>query len=260
VSALAGRKIVVTRAPRAAGALCELLRQRGASPLLYPCIDFLPPEDLVPLKRALEALAAGKFDWLVFTSATAVEAISPASPLPAFLRIAVIGAATAEAMQSTFGREADFVAPEATRRSLAAAIPIEGGQRILLPQSDLAPTELADRLSEAGAIVLAVPAYRTVLGTGGVDLPRMLAGGEVDAITITSGSCACYLHRRLRDEGDMQRVPHAVLLACLGQGAADVLTRELGYEDVLVARSGSQRSLLDALESHYRKADARTPI
>ena len=78
MSALAGRKIVVTRASRAAGALCGLLRQRGASPLLYPCIDFLPPQDPAPLERALEALAAGKFDWLVLTSTTAVEAISPA--------------------------------------------------------------------------------------------------------------------------------------------------------------------------------------
>ncbi|MCA9871777.1 MAG: uroporphyrinogen-III synthase, partial [Anaerolineae bacterium] len=76
VSGLAGKRIVVTRAAEQAGDLDELLRERGATPLPYPCIAIAVPEDAAPLDEALRGLAAGGYDWLVLTSRNAVAILA----------------------------------------------------------------------------------------------------------------------------------------------------------------------------------------
>src|SRR5579864_6156776 len=69
--ALAGRRIVVTRAPEQSKELLELLRAAGAEALSLPMVQFLDPVDTTELDRAIAALDT--FDWLVLTSANAVQ-------------------------------------------------------------------------------------------------------------------------------------------------------------------------------------------
>ncbi len=75
-SALAGKRIVVTRAANQADELDDLLRSRGAEPLPYPCIAIAPPTDTGPLDAALRDLVAGEFTWLVLTSRNAVVVLA----------------------------------------------------------------------------------------------------------------------------------------------------------------------------------------
>ena len=70
---LAGRRIVVTRRSDQASSLLGLLRDRGATVLEVPATAIGPPEDLAPLDAALREL--GRFRWIVFTSANAVQAV-----------------------------------------------------------------------------------------------------------------------------------------------------------------------------------------
>src|SRR5262245_23119645 len=69
---LFGRRIVVTRSREQAGELVEMLEERGADAIQTPTIRIAPPEDYDPLDRAC-ADAAG-YDWIVLTSANAVDA------------------------------------------------------------------------------------------------------------------------------------------------------------------------------------------
>jgi len=110
---LAGRRIVVTRAEGAANGLIARLRALGAETISCPTIAVAPPLTWAPLDAALARLA--DFDWLVFTSANAVLAFSdrrgavdPARVLPATLRIAAVGQATAGTARSLL-REPDLV-------------------------------------------------------------------------------------------------------------------------------------------------------
>jgi uroporphyrinogen-III synthase len=205
MSGLIGKRIVNTRAVQQAGELDALLRDRGAIPLAYPCIAIEPPADTAKLDEAIADLRAGMFDWLVLTSANTVQVLSErAGRLPSAptARLAVVGPGTAEAARRELGLRADVVPSTYRAVDLAAAMPVEPGQRVLIPQSELAAPDLADALTAKGAIVTTVTAYRTVAGSGGVDLPALLARNEVDAVVFASSSAVDGFATRLRVKGE----------------------------------------------------------
>jgi len=194
-SSLTGKRIVVTRAADSAGDLEELLRSRGAEPLPYPCIAIAAPEERGPLDAALRSLYAGDFDWLVITSRNAVTALVECLQALGLERrslsrfaVAAVGSATARAAERELGVHADLIPCEFVAEALAAALVerIRPNDRVLVCQADIARPVLAEALQAAGVAVTSVVAYRTVIGSGGVDLRSLLAAGRVDAITFTS--------------------------------------------------------------------------
>ena len=70
--ALEGKVVLVTRAKGEADELARLLEERGARPVVAPAIErsSVPGG---PLDDALGELAAGGFEWVVFTSAADVD-------------------------------------------------------------------------------------------------------------------------------------------------------------------------------------------
>ena len=76
--------------------------------------------------------------------------------------------------------------------------PLAKGARLLLPQSDRANPATAEILRARGASIAAVIAYRTLAGSGGVDLEALLSRGEVDALTFASPSAITFCLRRCR--------------------------------------------------------------
>jgi uroporphyrinogen-III synthase len=169
-----GKRIVVTRASHQAAELSELLRRRGAEPLVYPCIAIAPPHDPAALDAGLRAAIAGAFDWLVLTSTNTALALAQRLAelglAPAQLdgiAVAAVGPATAAAAQRLLGLPVRVVPETYVAESLAATLRPTSQMRILLAQADLARPILAQELTAAGANVTTVAAYRTVLGSGG---------------------------------------------------------------------------------------------
>jgi len=258
---LAGKRVVVTRAKGQADELDDLLRQRGAEPVSYPCIAIVAPRDTGPLDEALSRLSAGGFDWLVLTSRNTVSELARRLRelgLRPDRRVAVaaVGWATALAAERELGLHAEVVPDETVAEALANEVArrLVPGARVLLCQADIARPELADLLDSAGAKVTPVAAYRTKLGSGGVDLPKLLAERSVDAITFTSASTARNLLLRLVAEGSGAEALERVCLACLGPVAAGA-ARELGLVVDVTPPPGaySVRTLVDALEAHYKR-------
>lgn len=260
-SALAGRRVVVTQAAHQAPEFAAQLTARGAEPLLYPCIAIAPPADPAALDAALRDVAAGRFAWLVLTSANTVTAIRQrlaglmldAAALDA-VAIAAIGPATAGAVRRQFGREADLVAGEQQAEGLVAALApvIQPGQRLLAPQADLARPVLVQELAGRGAEVASVAAYRTGIGHGGVDLPALLAAKQVDAVTFTSSSTVRNLVTRLHAEGGQLRQLDDLCIACIGPVTA-ATAGELGLPATVVAEQQSVEGLVDALDGYWSR-------
>ena len=69
--ALQNKRILVTRTRHQASELAARLEALGAIPILIPTIEIVSPETYVPLDAALAQLEI--YDWLLFTSANAVE-------------------------------------------------------------------------------------------------------------------------------------------------------------------------------------------
>ena len=267
---LVGKRVVVTQAVHQAPELGALLRGCGAVPLFYPCIAIEPPVDTTELDKALAAAAAGYYDWLVVTSANTVlvlvgrlQALGIVPNALAAIRLAAIGTATAEAVAHHFDRSADLVPDDSKAEGLAHALAAvtTRGQRILVPQADIARPALVQGLAAAGLDVTSLAAYRTTIGSGGVPLHRLLGegsgGGEgVDAITFTSPSTVRNLLARLEQEGgapvDLSALQH-VVLACIGPVTADAMVA-VGLPPAVVAQKQSLEGLVEALSTYYRDA------
>jgi uroporphyrinogen-III synthase len=252
--ALAGRRVAVTRAARQSVELLELLRARGAEALACPTIAVEPPESLAPLDDALRTLE--RYDWVTFTSANAVAAVADrlaavGAGLPAGLRLAAVGPATAQLLAARL-RAPDLVPRAALAEALAAEIADVAGRRVLFPRGDLASETLARTLRARGATVDEVIAYRTVPGEGAGELARLVREGAVDAILFMSASSVRYLLDAL---GPQQSAPsglgpHAPEVVCIGPETARA-ARAAGLDVSAVAGDRTAASIVDALERSF---------
>lgn len=224
---LHGRTVVVTRRKGDEDALGARLAALGAEVRELPAIVFQPPVDPGPLDAALRDL--GRFEWVVFTSATAVErtlermrALGLASALLGGARLAAVGPATAERLSREL-RPPDLVPREAKGDALAAELaPHVRGRRVLFPRPAEGRPETVAGLLEAGAELTAVEAYRTAPAPPETLAPLRdwLAGGEVDAVAFASPSAVQAIVGALGPDVDRLR---GVLLAAIGPTTAEAL-------------------------------------
>jgi uroporphyrinogen-III synthase len=192
---LAGRRVAVLRPRRQNEELIAGLVSAGAQPLECPVIDIVPPLTWAPLDTALAAAAARRprYDWIMFTSVNAVEAVADrltASQLdlPDDMQLAAIGPATSAQLERRL-RPPALVANRYESSALADAFATAAGQRVLLPCSDLADQELPCALRARGMEIDVVTAYRTIpIPTASQALVDCLQRGEADALVFTSGS------------------------------------------------------------------------
>jgi uroporphyrinogen-III synthase len=74
---LTNKRILITRTRHQASELAAHLEALGATPILIPTIEIVPPESFAALDAALTCLrtpGGQSYDWLLFTSPNAVEA------------------------------------------------------------------------------------------------------------------------------------------------------------------------------------------
>ena len=196
---LSGRRVLVTRPRGQAAELVARLAAFGAEAVEAPMIRIVPPDDPAPLMAA--AAGAAGFDWIVFSSANAVEAFMTALldgqrdvRALAGPRLCATGTGTADRL-ALYGIRVDLVPDEFRAEAVATAI-IGGaaveGARVLLPRGDIGRDVIATALRNAGVDVTEVVAYRTVpTGQPGDDDPDvygMLLEGRIDVVTFTSAS------------------------------------------------------------------------
>jgi uroporphyrinogen III methyltransferase / synthase len=188
---LFGRRVVVTRARTQASVLSERLRDLGARPIEVPTIEFAPPADGgAGLKRAATALAEDRYEWVVFTSANAVEALMehiPDARSMGSTSIAAVGPATASALER-YRLIPDLVPDHQLAEGLVEAFPDPpgAGVSVLFPRAAEGREVLVHGLSEAGWEVDLVEAYRTVPAVPSGQLITAVA--EADAACFTSSS------------------------------------------------------------------------
>ena len=189
---LFGRRVVVTRARESASGLSRLLQDLGARVVEVPTIRIDPPSDGgAGLDRAAVAVAQGRYEWVVFTSANAVDPllcrIADARRL-AGVSLAAVGPATAEALRR-YGVVPDLI-PGVGRQEAAGlvdAFPTPSGTgRVLFPRAAEGRETLVEGLSARGWDVEVVEAYRTVRGQVPPETAEEVAGA--DAVCFSSSS------------------------------------------------------------------------
>ena len=257
---LSGLSVVVTRDEPPGGALAELLRAAGARVLHWPAVAVGPPADPRALEQALAELAS--FDWLVLTSAHAVEVVAERrAALPPALRLAAVGAATAAAAEER-GWRVDRLPRDFHSAALVQSFAEAGdapGRRILFPASNLAAETLPRGLAALGAEVVRVEAYRTAAsGLAGEPCLAALARGEVDVVTFASPSAVDGLVEAIGEPGFTHLLAYAAT-AVIGPTTARALVRR-GHTPDAVAVPGTLDGLAEAaLFAHRRFTERKLP-
>jgi uroporphyrinogen-III synthase len=252
VRPLSNKRILITRTRHQASELATQLEALGATTILIPTIEIVYPESFQALDAALTCLST--YDWLLFTSANAVEAFHRRAQflhltqLPR--RIAVIGPATMRAVNA-IGLTVDLLPPKYIAESLAEALlPEAPGRSFLLVRAAEARDHLPEALTAAGASVTIVEAYRNQIPPNSIPaLQRLFATPATypDAITFTSASTARNLATLL--ETANLTLPPNITLASIGPITSDAL-RDLGHEPTIEATTPTIPSLIETLLTH----------
>jgi uroporphyrinogen-III synthase len=253
-SSLAGRSIVVTRAPEQSQELFDRLREAGAKTLSLPIVRFLDPVDTSALDAAIAAL--DEFDWLVLTSANAVQFFLARCrkldrwPRADKTKIATVGPATRAALEAA-GLRSTFVPLAFNGAALAAELaPHLPGQRVLLPRSNRAAGDLPAALRGAGAVVAEVVAYRTAAPESMErSLIESICHGEVDAVIFFSPSAVEQFVGALGSE-TLERVGERTALAAVGPVTASSILAA-GSLAAVEAPEATAASVVAALERHF---------
>ncbi len=244
---LFGRSVVVTRARHQASVLSAGLRELGAHPVELPVLAVADPSDGgAGLAAAAGGVAAGCYDWAIFTSSNAVPRLCELLPdgrAWAGTRVASIGPGTAESL-ARYRLVADVVpgthvAESLLEALLAAPRPVGPGPvRALLARAAAARPVLPEGLRAAGWELDVVEAYRTVAPE--VSPGALAEAAGADVICFTSSSTVTNFVAL----AGTARLPPVV--ACIGPVTA-ATARDAGIEVSVVASEHTVPGLLRAL-------------
>ncbi len=256
---LAGRRIVVTRPRRQAGALLDALAQLGAEAVPLPLIETVPPEDPRPLDAALRRL--DQYQGIIFTSANGVEAFFERaaalgfSPSPPAGWLCAIGPETARQLERR-GWPPAILPQRYVAEGILDALAGRSLQnaRILIPRAAEARDVLPRELARAGALPEIVAAYRTRIPAGAAALAPELfpvppASPPADAALFTSSSTVRHLAALLGS--DYSRRLDRVALGAIGPITAATL-RELNLRVAFAAEEYTAAGLVRALVRYFQ--------
>lgn len=235
-SPLAGCAVVVTREHR--GELGRLLDAAGATVEHVPLIEVADVDESG--QRLLDAAISERPDWVIVTSAAGADRVGAVAQCSS-VRLAAVGTATADHLARVAGRSVDLVPERQIAESLVETFLalVDGPQRVVIAQSDIAGHVLEAGLVAAGHAVDVHVAYRTLVrNPDEADLIRLEAA---DAVVFASGSAARSWTDALGDDAD-RRLPGIVV-------AIGPTTRAVAEESGLkITHEAAEHSLAGIVE------------
>jgi uroporphyrinogen III methyltransferase/synthase len=262
---LYGRRILVTRPREQAAEMIGLLESLGAEAIEAPLIRIMPPEDFGPLDEACADL--GRFDWILFSSVHAVEALvrrllASRLDLRALhgVRLGAVGPAAAERLLH-LGLKVDLVPGEYRAEAVVQALSQTQevrGLKVLLPRSDIGREIIADQLRRQGSEVTEVVAYRTVVvepeREGEPDVYRMLLDRRIDVVTFTSASAVRNFVRVVGAEPAADLLGTTVV-ASIGPVTAEAAA-QYNIRTTILPTQYTVPALVEAIVEHFSRAES----
>ncbi|HXT69741.1 MAG TPA: uroporphyrinogen-III C-methyltransferase [Vicinamibacterales bacterium] len=259
---LFGKRIVITRSIDRARELSDPLENLGAESIIAPTFRITAPDDPEAVDRV--AASVDRFDWIVFESAvSAARLLAAIARGPRDMRalgraaLCAVGPSTADQL-TAYGLKADVVIPELRVESVADAMtaraPVDG-RAILVVRPDHERSVMADALTERGASVTDLVAYKT--GADAPDSPaaariyRLLLDGQVDAVTFTSPTAVKRFAAIIGEEQAVDLLGMTVVAAIGPVTAAAAL--ELGINPTIIAEPYTVQGLVDGLVRHFQE-------
>jgi uroporphyrinogen III methyltransferase/synthase len=259
---LFGKRVLVTRPREEAADLVDRLEALGAETIEAQMIRIVPPEDYGPLDEA--CAQAGRFNWIIFSSAHAVDAfVERVLAGPRDLRslngakLCGVGPATGERL-ARYGLKVDLTPSEYRAEGILRALSETGdvrGLKILLPRADIGREIVADELRKQGAEVTEVIAYRTTAveaeREGEPDIYRMLLEHRIDVVTFASASAVRSFVRVLGTEPAADLLS-ATIVASIGPVTAEAAS-QFNIKTTIMPALYTIPALVDAIVEYFQK-------
>lgn len=243
----------------------QVLLRAGATVVWAPVIALIPAADSAPLDRALANLS--RFDWVVFTSRTAVEMVLDRRggryrPSFAGVRFAAVGNATAQALGER-NLSVALVAQTASSASQEGILeafsefPISG-QSLWLPSGDKNRPDLAEGLRARGAEVTVTVVYQNRPQPLEPAVRAEVSAGRIDAVCYTAASTVHALVEQL-SPAEFERLKRARHI-CIGPETARALAAR-GLSESARAPEPSLASLMETTVSDLctREGESHVP-
>jgi uroporphyrinogen III methyltransferase / synthase len=253
---LFGKRVLVTRPRHQAAQALRKLELLGAVPYHLAPVEIREPADWEAVDAAVDRIAAGEFDWVVFSSANGVHGLvrrllglGKDARIFGGVRLAAIGPKTAAALRE-YHLLADAVPPTFNSESLAETLlPAVAGQRVLLARANRGKDHLPKELQRVAAVVESVAVYEQ---TDAVDPNDEAFGalrrGEIGIVTFTSSNIARGTLAGFDDTTRLRVLRGDIQLVCLSPETARTVT-DLGFPVAGVAAEATVEGLLRAVVS-----------
>lgn len=225
---LAGLRILVTRPRDRTSKLAAPLRRLGATVRIHSAIEIRPPKSWAPVDREIGRLE--RYDAVVFTSATAVEAFLKRTRGRRLPPAGAVGPATAAALRKRGVRPA-WIASRFTAATLGRKL----RGRVLHPASQPHSPDLAREARERGAVVVEPVVYRITRAPG--------SPPAADLVTFASAETV----RSYAESG-----PPGVRCACIGPVTARA-ARAAGFRVAVQPSRYTIPDLISAIVAWHRK-------
>ncbi|MBA4175355.1 MAG: uroporphyrinogen-III synthase [Leptothrix sp. (in: Bacteria)] len=247
--------LIVTRPAAQAADWMQMLQALGQPAQALPLLDIAAVPEPAPLRAAWQALAG--LDLVMFVSANAVIHFFAQAPAgarwPAGPRAGCTGPGTAAALRAAGVPAAQVVAPAPDAPSFdsealwALLAPEDwAGRHVLVVRGEEGRNWLADRLSERGAAVDFVAAYRRCAprpDAAGLELLARALAEPADWLWLFSSSEGVAQLRTLAPDADWSRSSALASHPRIAQTA-----RELGFGDVRLTAPSPTAVALQAAE------------
>lgn len=239
------KKILITRPRARAEEFADRLRAAGFEPVFFPVIEIKPVENNASLELALSKL--GCYEWTVFSSINAVEAVFEQFPSIDWsgAKTAAIGPKTANALKSR-GIAPNFVPQEYVAEAILPGLGDLRGKWVLLPRAEIARKELPEAICNAGGVPHEITVYKTLPAQPDIEAIDALRSG-VDVITLTSQSTVQNFITITKQNGiDPLNLPNHPFFACIGP-ITEQAAREAGLANIVVAEEYTTEGLLEQI-------------
>lgn len=241
--------VLLTRMSNDNRRLRTALEHLGLRVMDAPAIQIAPPSDEHRLRHHLNRLV--EYDWLILTSASAVDSclVGPNAPsIPSRARIGVVGPATAAAVHS-LGRIPDFIPSDFTTDALALQMPNPANRRILLLRAEVSNPALPRILQERGGIVDDVAAYRTIPDPTLRNLLQGFNEATPEWVVFASPSAVEALHDALPPD---HAIRTRARVACIGPVTA-AAARRLGFRVTVEAQPHTVEGIVQGIEKEVMR-------
>jgi uroporphyrinogen III methyltransferase/synthase len=253
---LKGKKIVVTRDKNQLAELLKILENCGAESLVFPTIKISAVENKNELDTVLKDI--NNYQWIIFSSANGVnyfiERLIQIKSTTYQNKVAVVGGKTLETLQS-WGWKADLIPDEFSANGLLNSLkkhPLSGN-KILLPSSGIARSELPDGLKKLGAHVTKITVYQNECyrDPSVTIIEEAIDQNTIDAILFFSPSAfECF--RQILGTQKCSRLKNTkTIIAAIGKTTATSI-ESAGFRVDIIPPKESADSMIEAVANYFR--------